>query len=173
MSISDLFVPLLIVFILVCGIVKKVDVAEAFCEGAAENLKTAAELLPTLILLMTAVGMFTSSGAAEFIADWLRPVTQILGFPDECIPLALIRPVSGSGALACLETIFTNVSPDCYAGRVASVLMGSTETTFYTIAVYFSAIKEKVRPSVFAAAALADLTGFIFSALAVRLFFGG
>ena len=92
-------------------------------------------------------------------------------FPEECIPLAIVRPISGSGALACLETILSSVSPDSYSGRVASVLMGSTETTFYTIAVYFSAIKQKAYPSVFAAACLSDAMGFVFSALAVRLFF--
>lgn len=99
-----------------------------------------------LILLMTAVGMFTSSGAADIIASLLRPVTTFLGFPEECIPLAIVRPISGSGALACLETILSSVSPDSYSGRVASVLMGSTETTFYTIAVYFSAIKQRLIP---------------------------
>lgn len=170
-SFSSLFAPLLIVFILVYGLFKKVDIVAAFCEGAAENLKTAVELLPMLILLMTAVGMFTNSGACEIIAKLLSPITSFLGFPDECISLALIRPISGSGALACLETILSNVSPDSYTGRVASVLMGSTETTFYTIAVYFSAIKKKAYPSVFIAAGFSDIAGFVFSALAVRLFF--
>ena len=159
------------VFILCYGLVKKVDIVNVFCEGATENLKIAVGLIPMLILLMTAVGMFTSSGAADIIAKLLRPVTTFLGFPEECIPLAIVRPISGSGALACLETILSSVSPDSYSGRVASVLMGSTETTFYTIAVYFSAIKQKAYPSVFAAACLSDLMGFVFSALAVRLFF--
>ena len=77
-----------------------------------------------LILLMTAVGMFTSSGAADIIAKLLRPVTTFLGFPEECIPLAIVRPISGSGALACLETILSSVSPDSYSGRVASVFNG-------------------------------------------------
>ena len=167
MNFGDIFVPALMVFILCYGLVKKVDIVNVFCEGAAENLKIALGLIPMLILLMTAVGMFTSSGAADII----RPVTTFLGFPEECIPLAIVRPISGSGALACLETILSSVSPDSYSGRVASVLMGSTETTFYTIAVYFSAIKQKAYPSVFAAACLSDLMGFVFSALAVRLFF--
>ena len=165
MNFGDLFVPALMVFILCYGLVKKVDIVNVFCEGATENLKIAVGLL------MTAVGTFTSSGAADIIASLLRPVTNFLGFPEECIPLAIVRPISGSGALACLETILSNVSPDSYSGRVASVLMGSTETTFYTIAVYFSAIKQKAYPSVFAAACLSDLMGFVFSALAVRLFF--
>ena len=156
---------------MIAGVTSKGDIVNVFCEGATENLKIAVGLIPMLILLMTAVGMFTSSGAADIIAKLLRPVTTFLGFPEECIPLAIVRPISGSGALACLETILSSVSPDSYSGRVASVLMGSTETTFYTIAVYFSAIKQKTYPSVFAAACLSDLMGFVFSALAVRLFF--
>ena len=134
MNFGDIFVPALMVFILCYGLVKKVDIVNVFCEGATENLKIAVGLIPMLILLMTAVGMFTSSGAADIIAKLLRPVTTFLGFPEECIPLAIVRPISGSGALACLETILSSVSPDSYSGRVASVLMGSTETTFYTIA---------------------------------------
>ena len=158
MNFGDIFVPALMVFILCYGLVKKVDIVNVFCEGATENLKIAVGLIPMLILLMTAVGMFTSSGAADIIAKLLRPVTTFLGFPEECIPLAIVRPISGSGALACLETILSSVSPDSYSGRVAR-------------AVYFSAIKQKTYPSVFAAACLSDLMGFVFSALAVRLFF--
>ena len=127
MNFGDIFVPALVVFILCYGLANKVDIVNVFCEGATENLKIAVGLIPMLILLMTAVGMFTSSGAADIIAKLLRPVTTFL--------------------------------------------MGSTETTFYTIAVYFSAIKQKAYPSVFAAACLSDLMGFVFSALAVRLFF--
>lgn len=171
MKLSDLFIPLVIILILLSGLFKKVNIMEEFAQGAAENLKTAAQILPSLILLMTAVGMFTASGAAEIIAGLLSPVTDFLGFPDECIPLAIIRPISGSGALAALETILTNVSPDSYCGRVASVIMGSTETTFYTITVYFAALNKKPDGRIFVSAAAADLTGFILAALAVRLFF--
>ena len=98
MDLGDIFVPALMVFILCYGLVKKVDIVNVFCEGAAENLKIAVGLIPMLILLMTAVGMFTSSGAADIIAKLLRPVTTFLGFPEECIPLAIVRPISGSGA---------------------------------------------------------------------------
>ena len=171
MKISDFFIPIVIAAILVYGLIKKVNIVEEFTAGAKENLKTAVQILPSLILLMTAVGMFTSSGAPEIIARLLSPITSFLGFPDECISLAIIRPISGSGALATLETILTNVSPDSYCGRVASVLMGSTETTFYTITVYFAAIKKKPDARIFISAAFADITGFILSALAVRLYF--
>ena len=129
MNFGDIFVPALMVFILCYGLVKKVDIVNVFCEGAAENLKIALGLIPMLILLMTAVGMFTSSGAADIIAKLLRPVTTFLGFPEECIPLAIVRPISGSGALACLETILSSVSPDSYSGRVALSLIHISEPT--------------------------------------------
>ncbi len=171
MSAGDMLIPIIIAAILLWGTVKRVNIAEEFAAGAKENLITAAEILPMLILLMTAVGMFSASGAADIIARFVSPVTSFLGFPDECISLAVIRPISGSGALATLETILTGISPDSYAGRVASVLMGSTETTFYTITVYFAALKKKPDSRVFIAAAAADITGFILAALTVRMFF--
>lgn len=171
MHMGDILIPVIITGILICGVVRRINIAEEFAEGAKENLVTAVEILPMLILLMTAVGMFSASGAAKTIAEIISPVTNFLGFPDECISLAIIRPISGSGALATLETILTGVSPDSYGGRVASVLMGSTETTFYTITVYYAALKKKPDSRVFIAAAAADITGFIFSSLTVRLFF--
>lgn len=171
MHMGDILIPVIITGILICGVVRRVNIAEEFAEGAKENLVTAVEILPMLILLMTAVGMFSASGAAKTIAEIISPVTNFLGFPDECISLAIIRPISGSGALATLETILTGVSPDSYGGRVASVLMGSTETTFYTITVYYAALKKKPDSRVFIAAAAADITGFIFASLTVRLFF--
>jgi len=172
MRFSDILIPAIIAFILLCGAVKRVNITEEFAAGAGENLKTAVAILPSLILLMTSVGMFIASGAADCIADIISPVISFLGFPKECVSLALIRPVSGSGALAALENIFSYVSPDSYPGRVASVLMSSTETTFYTITVYFGALKKKPDSRIFIAAAAADLTGFILSSLTVRLFFG-
>lgn len=171
MNISDFFAPCLIAAVFIWGIIKKVNVTEEFTEGAKENLRTAAAILPSLILLMTAVGMFTASGASEIIAKLISPVTSALGFPDECVCLSIIRPISGSGALAALENILTACPPDSYTGRVASVLMGSTETTFYTITVYFSALKQKPDARIFIASAAADIAGFIFSALLVRLLF--
>lgn len=171
MKISEFFVPLIIVTILIWGLIKKVNIVDEFVVGAKENLKTAFDILPSLILIMTAVGMFTSSGATEYIAKAVSPLTSFLGFPDECISLAIIRPISGSGALATLETILTNVSPDSYSGRVASVLMGSTETTFYTITVYFASLKRKPDARIFFLSSFSELIGFVLSALAVRLYF--
>ena len=171
MKYIDLIVPLIITAIFLYGVLKKINTVDIFIDGAKEGLKTAVEILPALILLMTAVEMFTSSGVDKALAELLSPVTSFLGFPKECVPLAVIRPVSGSGALATLENVLAEVSPDSFAGLVASVLMGSTETTFYTITVYFSAIRKKADTRIFIASAVGDLTGFIFSALTVRLMF--
>lgn len=171
MKANELLIPVIVTLILLVGVFRGVDIMHEFSQGAKEGLFTAFEILPSLILLLTAVGMFSRSGAVDVVAGVLSPVTQFLGFPKECVTLAVVRPVSGSGALSCLENVLSQVSPDSYAGRVASVIMGSTETTFYTISVYFGALKQKAYPAVFAGACLADMCGFVFSALAVRLFF--
>lgn len=171
MHLTDMTVVLMILLILLSGISKKVSITDEFITGANEGLKTAVSLLPTLILLMTAVGMFTASGTAELISSRFSGLLQAIGFDPECITLALIRPVSGSGALAALEDLLTRVSPDSLTGITACVLMASTETTFYTISVYYSALKKKPGSRIFIAAAAADITGFILSSLIVRLMF--
>ncbi len=171
LNFSDFIIPVLIAVIMISGLIKKVDVFDEFIEGARENLKIGIQILPALIALMTAVGVFKASGALEVLTAIVSPVTEFLGFPSECFPLALIRPISGSGALAVYESILSENHPDGFAGRVASVLLGSTETTFYTIAVYYSVTKIKKTRHTLGAALAGDLTGFIVSALTVRLFF--
>lgn len=169
---SDFVIPFFIALIMIIGLIKRVDIFSEFTEGAAENLKAAFDVLPALIALMTAIGMFKASGALDVISDAISPVTEFLGFPEECIPLAIIRPVSGSGALAVFESILNDVSPDSFAGRVASVIIGSTETTFYTIAVYYGITGVKKTRHAVASSLTADFTGFILSALTVRLILG-
>ena len=169
---SDYVIPFFIAAIMITGLVKKVDVFSEFTDGAKENLKAAVSVLPALVALMTAIGMFKASGALDFISAAISPLTSFLGFPEECIPLAIIRPVSGSGALAVFENILTDVSPDSFAGRVASVIIGSTETTFYTIAVYYGITKVKKTRQALPASLVADFTGFVLSALTVRIILG-
>jgi spore maturation protein B len=118
---------------------------------------------------MTAIGMFKASGALTAITDIIAPFAAHLGFPPEALPLALIRPVSGSGALATFESILSDVSPDSFAGRVASVMMGASETTFYTVAVYYGATKVTKTRHTIAACLTSDITAFIFSVLTVNL----
>ncbi len=172
MKITDWVIPLVIAAILVTGLVRRVDIFEEFTKGAAENFKIGIGILPALAALMTAVGMFKASGGTDIIAYALSPLTSLLGFPSECVPLALIRPISGSGSLAVFESILAETHPDSFAGRVASVLMGATETTFYTLAVYFGVTKIKKTRHTLPCALIGDLTGFAVSVIAVKLLFG-
>lgn len=163
--------PIFIAVILMTACFKRVDVCAAFYEGAMENLKTAAELCPTLILLMTAIEMFSGSGASQALSGLLEPLTSALGFPAECTPLMLIRPISGSGSLAVLENILSSTHAESLAARTACVMMGATETTLYTIAVYYGAVKRRAGARIFAACLAADAAGFIFASIFAKLFF--
>lgn len=169
--ISSLIIPGTIAFILCFGLIKKVNVFDAFLSGAKEGISTSIQIMPALIALMTCVGMFKASGALDILSDFLAPAAGAVSIPKEVIPLALLRPISGSGSLVIFEDILSSHGADSIIGRIASVLQGSTETTFYTIAVYFSAAKVyETRYTLFCALA-ADLTGFIMSSICVHLFF--
>ena len=166
---TSLVIPICAAIVILWGIYKRTDIFGEFVKGAADNLKTCAELLPTLIALITAVGMFKASGAMELITNVSAQIFDSIGFPSQCLPLALIRPVSGSGALAVYESIISDSGPDSFAGKVASVMLGSTETTFYTLAVYYGAAGIKRTRHTLAASLTGALTGFIFSVLTVNL----
>ena len=165
-------VPLLLCAFALYGISQKVSVFDAFMEGAGENAKVILRVLPSLVGLMTAVGMFKASGALDLLQGGLAPVASLLQIPREIIPLALLRPISGSGAMVIFQDVLQSFGPDSYIGRVASVLMGSTETTFYTLAVYYGVTHVKKTRHTLPSALSADLAGFVCSALLVRLFFG-
>ena len=167
-----LLIPLIVVAVAITGTVKGVDVYDGLSSGALEGLQILVRILPPLVGLMTAVYMLRASGLLDLAAKGLAPLLNLLGIPPETTPLMLVRPVSGSGALAVASDLMAAHGPDSYIGRVAAVMLGSTETTFYTIAVYFgSAGIVRTRHTVPAALA-ADLTGFLTAALTVRLLFG-
>jgi spore maturation protein B len=172
MNYTDFLIPGVIAVIIAVGLIKKVDVFGEFVDGASEALKSGMSVLPALVALMTAIGMFRASGALGAITAFLSPAARALGFPPEVLPLALIRPISGSGAIAVFDSILTEVSPDSFAGRVASVIMGASETTFYTIAVYFGAAKIKKPRNALCASLTADFTAFVVSAVTVTIFMG-
>ena len=151
---------------------KKVDVYAALTHGAEEGLSVLLRIVPALVALLTAVSMFRASGAAELLTALFAPLLELVGIPAETAPLLLIRPVSGSGALAIGTDLMTSHGPDSYIGRVAAVMLGSTETTFYTIAVYFGSAGIRRTRHAIPAALAADLAGFAASAWAVRLLFG-
>lgn len=172
MNFSSLIIPVLLAGMAIYGMGKKVDVYGALTHGAEEGLSVLLRIIPSLVGLLTAVSMFRASGALEWLAALCAPVLDWLGIPSELLPLMLIRPVSGSGALAVASDLMTTYGPDSYVGRVASVMLGSTETTFYTIAVYFGSAGIHRTRHTMPAALTADIAGFLASALAVRLFFG-
>ncbi len=164
-------VPLIVAGVLIYGMIKNVDIFSSFCDGAKENAKVAVGLLPTLCGVMLSVGMLKESGVITWIVDLLSPVCSKIGLPAGVLPLALLRPVSGSGALGILEQIYKDYHPDSFAGRVASVMMGSTETTFYTLAVYFGATKVRKTGCALWASLVGDVVCVAASVMIVRLFF--
>lgn len=172
MNLSSLVVPLLLALTAAYGLGKRVDVYAALTRGAQEGLAVLLRIVPALVGLLTAVSMLRASGAMEYLSTLCAPVLDLLGIPPETAPLMLVRPVSGSGALAVGSELMAAHGPDSYIGRVAAVMLGSTETTFYTIAVYFGAAGIHKTRHTIPAALTADLAGFAASALAVRLFFG-
>ena len=172
MNLSSLVIPVLLAAVASYGMGKRVNVYAVLTRGAEESLTVLLHIIPALVGLLTAVSMFRASGAMEWLSDLCAPLLEFLGVPPETMPLMLIRPVSGSGALAVASELIATQGPDSYAGRVAAVMLGSTETTFYTIAVYFGSAGITRTRHTIPAALTADLTGFFASALAVRLFFG-
>ncbi|GHU54420.1 spore maturation protein B [Clostridia bacterium] len=159
MKFTEYILPVIICGILIYALVKKVDIWEEFTAGAKANIKVTLDILPSLIGLLLAVGMFRASGAIDLITLAMSPILGITGFPSECVPLALIRPISGSGALATFENILSASPPDSFAGRVASVMFGGTETTFYTCTVYFAATKVKKLRHTIPCALVGDIFG--------------
>lgn len=168
---SALVVPLIICAVFLTGVIKRRDIFSDFTDGAKEGFETTVKILPSLVALMLGVGMLRSSGVLNGVANLIGSAVGKIGFPTECVPLAIIRPFSGSGALSVFDGIIKECGADSYSGRVASVLMGSTETTFYTIAVYFSATKVKKTSYALASALIGDFTGFLMSVIAVKLLF--
>lgn len=172
MRFSDLIVPCIFALILLAGLLKKRDVFGDFCEGAAEGLETTLRLLPTLVGLMTCIGMLRASGALELLSDAVGPLTERIGVPAEMLPLALLRPFSGSGSLSLCQQLITRYGPDSDLGRIASVLQGSSETTFYTISLYYGSISVTRTRYAVPASLAGDLACLFCSCWAVRLLFG-
>ncbi len=171
MSADSFLIPSVLCAVTLFALFRHVDVFAVFVEGAKEGLSSSVSVVAPLVALMTCVGMLKASGALDFFTYALSPAAKLLGLPQEVLPLALIRPVSGSGALALYKSILESFGPDSYIGRVASVIQGSTETTIYTIAVYCGAVKVAGTRHMLSAGLTADLTGFVMSALTVRMLF--
>lgn len=171
MNISDAIIPLIITVIAINGLYKKTDVFSEFARGAEEGLMTSVKILPQLVGLLVAVRAFSASGALGLIENAVAPLARLIHFPPELVPFALLRPISGSGSLAMATDIFSRFGPDSFMGRAVSVMMGSSETTFYTVAVYFGAVKAKsVRHSLMCAL-FADAVSAFVSVAVCRVMF--
>lgn len=169
---GELAVPLIIAFVAVYAISHGKDVFSGLTAGAKDGLKTVIGILPALITLLPCIYMLRASGAIDALCTLLSPLLSKLGIPAETVPLMLLRPLSGSGALAVGSDIIKNSGPDSFVGRCAAVMLGSTETTFYVVAVYFGAAGIKNSRYAVPAALIADLTGFLAAAFFTRLFWG-
>ncbi len=172
MNFTDYIIPLFFAGVLIFGLVKKIDVFGEFTEGVKDGLKTVLDIFPSLFCLVVTIAVFKASGCMTVISEFLTPFLNTVGFPVECAPLLVLRPFSGSGAIALFEQILSDTGADSFAGRVASVILGSSETTFYTISVYFAATRVKKTRYALPSALLGDITGFIMSAVVVGIILG-
>ncbi len=165
-------IPLILATILVYGMFKKVPVYESFVEGAKDGFGTAIKIIPHLVGMLVAVSIFRQSGALEMITSFLRPVLEVLQVPGDILPLALLRPITGAGALAVTTDIIGTHGPDSFLGRLASTMQGSTDTTLYVLTVYFGAVG--IRNSLYAlkVGLLADLAGIAAAIFIVTMVFG-
>lgn len=159
LTISDFIIPVTILFIVVFGCLKKVDIYEVFLEGAKEGLQTVVDILPTLIGLVMAVEVVRAGGLLDIMVEWFRPFADAVGFPAELAPLSIVRLVSSSAATGLLTDLFSQYGPDSYLGRVASVMMSCTETVFYTMSLYFLSIGIRKTRWTLPCALLANIIG--------------
>lgn len=166
----DYVVPILLLLSAVLALRKKENAYDLLLEGAGDGLKLLISIIPALVLLLTAVTMLRASGAVELLSNFLAPVFSFFGIPPETALLVLIRPLSGSAALAVGAELMGQYGPDSMIGRTVAVMLGSTETTFYTISVYFGAAGIKKTRYTIPAALFADFVGFFMASLTVRLF---
>jgi spore maturation protein SpmA len=173
-ALSPWILPGLMTGFLLFGAVRKVAIYEVFVEGAKEGFQVALRIIPYLVAILVAVGMLRASGALDLIVSSLSPVTGRIGLPGEALPMALMRPLSGSGAYGILASIINDpaIGPDSYTGMLVSTLQGSTETTFYVMAVYFGAVQVKRMRHAMAAALTADAAGVAFAIIACMVFLG-
>ncbi|MGE4213390.1 MAG: spore maturation protein [Anaerotignaceae bacterium] len=170
--ISQMLMPLTVFGVIVYGFLQNVNIYASFVEGAKEGLQTVVGILPTLIGLMCAVEVLRGSGALEALCRLINPLVSLTGFPVEVVPLALMKAVSSSGATGLLMDIYNVFGPDSFTGKVASVMMGSTETIFYTMSVYFMSVGIRKTRYTLQGALIANLAGIICAYAVVLWVFG-
>lgn len=170
MHYESLIIPLLILFIISFGLYKKITVYEEFVEGAKEGFGTAVRIIPYLVAMLFAIAMFRASGAMQGIISLIAPLFTLVGIPEEVLPMAIIRPLTGSGSVGVLAELLQTYGEDSLIVKIAATMFGSTETTFYVLAVYFGAVNISKTSYALTAGLIADLCGFL-AAVAVCIFF--
>ncbi len=165
-------IPLLLVLLPLYALYKRVDVYAAFCGGAAEGLALLLKILPNLLAMLVAIEVFKASGALDMLLGWLTPIAQALGIPADILPLAFLRSLSGSGALAMTAQLVDEFGADSFIGRLAATMQGSTDTTLYVLAVYFGAVGVTRSRHALAVGLLADAAAFIAAFWLCRLVWG-
>ncbi len=170
-TLTALIIPIILCLAAGIGLGKKVDIYDSLVTGAKQGMRVMARIFPALVVLLPAVYMFRASGAADALAELFSPVFSFFGIPPETAPLIFLRPISGSGATAVAGELMASFGADSLIGRTVSIMLGSTETTFYVIAVYFGAVGVKKARYAVPAALIADIVGFIAAAFAARVFF--
>lgn len=170
-NISNLIIPFLVLFVILYGIIKKVDIYDVFVSGATESFDLILTMFPCLLGMIFGVNIFLKSGVLDFIFQLLEPFFSFLKVPIEIFPMIIMRPISGSSSLAILNNIYESFGPDGLIGRLASVIQGSTDTTFYILTLYFGSIGiKKIRYALWAGL-FADLIGILAAILLVNFFF--
>jgi len=171
-AISAIAIPALILFFLVYGAMKKVKVYETAVEGAKEGFQIAVRIIPYLVLMLVAIAVFRASGAMDVFIAVIRPVTDLLGLPAEALPMAIMRPLSGSGSMGIMTETMAQHGADLFTGMLVSTMYGSTETTFYVLAVYFGAVGIRNTRHARPTGLLADFISFLAAVFFVRLLLG-
>lgn len=170
--ISIIAIPLMIAIFVVWAIIKKVPLYEVFVDGAKEGFSTAVRIIPYLVAMLFAIGMFRASGAMDILVMILSPLTNIIGMPAEALPMALLRPLSGSGSLGVMSEIMKTYGPDSFIGVLVSTMYGSSETTFYVLAVYFGAVQIRKTRHAVPVGIIADICGMLGALIICRVVFG-
>lgn len=164
-------IPVIIALIIVVGLIKGVKVYEQFVGGAKEGFNVGVRIIPYLVAILAAIAVFRASGALEILSNLLSPVLGLIGFPSEALPMALIRPLSGSGALGVMTDLIETHGPESFIGRLASTMMGSTETTFYILAVYLGSVGVRRGRHTLAACLIADFSGLAAAFIVCKIVF--
>ncbi len=170
--ISSFSIPLIFLFIISYGLIKGVKLYETFTEGAKDGFTTAIRVIPFLTGMLVAIGIFRASGAMDYLTLILSPITDLVGMPSEVLPMALMRPLSGGGANGIMNSLFKKYGPDSLIGTMASIMSGSTDTTFYILAVYFGSINIRKTRHALPVGLTADVAGLLAATIITNIIFG-